>query len=58
MIMYTYTILGMEVFHGALDRHGGGKNLAGFEGCSPYCPSYETAGTTLLTLFQSACPPR
>jgi len=52
MIMYAYTILGMEAFRGALDRYGGGKNLAGFTGCSPYCPSYDTAGTTLLTLFQ------
>ena len=48
VIMYGYTIIGMEFLHNALDRHASPS----IHNCSPYCPSFQTSPTTFMLLFQ------
>lgn len=48
MLMYAFSIVGMELMHGSLDPN----DSASISGCAPLCPSFATVATSWRTLFQ------
>lgn len=48
MLMYVWSILGMETLGDALSRH----SSASISGCAPSCPSFSTLPLAWMTLFQ------